>query len=528
MAQASKSHSMIETGNREVRGFHSGILPVFATIILAVHLSSFWRLDILPYTDLSNHLAEAYLVKALSDPSNELNKYFVNEIKWFTPSSLHAVICSFPANVETANRIFYSLYPLILFFSMKRLTAHSSMSLMMASITFLLLYNYSMTLGFTGYTFGIALTLLTMVLLVQLIEKPGIFRMVLLAAAIVLLFYVHILTSLFACAGVVVSIVATGDMRIRQRISCLASLAPVLILIHVWIIHSSSFYDRNLTSGFLYSYYTSDFLDSLPYRFKVVFMHDNLHLATGAMDAVVSFLLTLPIVAGCILGVIGIHLKKITSINLPAKSIANVFIIVSSVCFFVLPARLPGQGVLLQRYSVFLLLGLIWRMSFIDWSRYRKFFVAVVVIFVTAHAALWFQFHSSFQKTAAPLRKLLCTTPGLEGKSLAAIIEDYNFRSLPTYAHFQNYHLIWNHGIVPTKIWEYRFRLIGLKHQGLLPSYQEWVEKDSRFGRLFRIYENMDFMLCKGLDAFERTCESGSYVPVSSENQWYLLRKSKN
>ncbi|MBM4045950.1 MAG: hypothetical protein FJ279_12605, partial [Planctomycetes bacterium] len=65
------------------------LLVLFTTGILSVHLSNIWRLDTYPFTDLPNHLAEAYLFRVLPHADEPLREYYRVAATFFTPASLH-------------------------------------------------------------------------------------------------------------------------------------------------------------------------------------------------------------------------------------------------------------------------------------------------------------------------------------------------------------------------------------------------------------------------------------------------------
>ncbi|MBM4080882.1 MAG: hypothetical protein FJ278_14350 [Planctomycetes bacterium] len=99
------------------------------------------------------------------------------------------------------------------------------------------------------------------------------------------------------------------------------------------------------------------------------------------------------------------------------------------------------------------------------------------------------------------------------------------FRSTAAFIHYQNYQLIWNHGVVPTKITEYRFQMIQQQEQRRLPVYHEWLDAIGDYRRLLGGYKGMELMLCRGSDELLDALTESGYVLIARRDKWRLFRK---
>ena len=87
---------------------------IFA-LLIALHLALIWTTRLFPFTDLPNHLAAATINRFYEDPACSFSDYFTFEL-FPRPNVFHLLFCSlgiFPS-VEFANRVFLSLYVLLL------------------------------------------------------------------------------------------------------------------------------------------------------------------------------------------------------------------------------------------------------------------------------------------------------------------------------------------------------------------------------------------------------------------------------
>ena len=76
-------------------------------ILCLIHCSNIIRLDVYPFTDLPNHLAEATIYKYINEPGTEFSNYYQSQVDIFKPNTLHILFCSLFGNIELGNKIFY-------------------------------------------------------------------------------------------------------------------------------------------------------------------------------------------------------------------------------------------------------------------------------------------------------------------------------------------------------------------------------------------------------------------------------------
>ena len=498
------------------------IFAVIAGSVFCMHLSNIWRLETNPFTDLPNHLSEAYLFKALADPNNPLQSYYKNEITVVTPGTLHTIFCALFPDVETGNRVFYSLYMAVLLLGMVIVVHAAKGDVWIALLSMVFFYNFSTLWGFAGYTMGLALLLVAVAVLLKFNDQPTLFRAGTVCILMLLLYYCHILVFFFAVVAFAVIILRQKDF-VSHHLLGLVALTPGVILSLLWISRSPSLYSS--THAFLLNYYQHEYTGSLIVRLYTILFIDNF-LDAGRGWKLFSLAFSAPLLGGLAAGLLlrrgdppGVHATT------KVRRAAQWFLLVGALCFLFAPNRLPGWMYFFERFSVITLLGIIWLLSFVFQQRVLAFVRVCVVLIVVVHAGAWYQYFGQFREAAKPFQTLLYKNPDAAGRSLAAIIADYDFRGHPAFIHYQNYQLIWNGGAVTAKFAEYRFRLFGKRNPDVLPDYYEWVSSDTWAEALVGRYENMDLLLCHGSAAMGDTVERRGYDLLARSDGWMLYRR---
>jgi len=136
-------------------------LAVFAALVI-LHAFALSSSRLLPFTDLPNHLAASTIVRHYGEFGTEFTKYFSVDL-FPKPNVLYIAFCSakiFPS-VETASRVWYLLYALLLPLSVLMLIRRLGGALWTSVLSLLLLYSYPVCWGFTGYMMAIPLVLLS-------------------------------------------------------------------------------------------------------------------------------------------------------------------------------------------------------------------------------------------------------------------------------------------------------------------------------------------------------------------------------
>jgi hypothetical protein len=498
------------------------VFPLVVTALLLAHISNVWRLRVYPLTDNPNHIAEAYLFQVLQDPQEPLRDDYSIHVTPLTPTTIHLYFTAVFKDVELGNRIFYTLYMLLLPGALLLLVIQAGGDRWLALLSALLLYNFSMLWGFAGFTIGIALLLLDLATLIEFIKKPSLLSVLALSLANLVLFYAHAVILLFGLTAAVLCLLLARHLPGRSRLLGLAALLPAALLVGWW---SAQFLfggqDQSLLS-FLLTYYQKDFLPSFPVRFTSL-LADNKRIAAKPWGSLVSLSFVFPILAGLAAALLLFWRKQEPLTNNPARMVAGLFLGASSLCYFLLPSELPGWAFLYQRFSVFILLGTIWCLSFLLPPALRRSSRILAVSLVVIHALIWFQYFSAFDRVARPFENLIRNAEELKGHSLAAIVEDYDFRGGPVFLHYQDYQLIWNHGPVPSEISEYRFRLVE-RNPDRLPPYQE-IARPVALPILLDRYRAMDYLLYRGKSDLPSIFMERGYRVIDRLDGWVLLGK---
>jgi len=497
---------------------------IFLTIaILGTHLSNIWRLRTYPFTDLPNHLAEAYLLRTLTlNPDDSLGSYYRIDIAPYTPASLHAVFCALFPDVEIGNKVFYTLCMLLIVGSLVVLIRAAGGDSWLAFLSTLFFYHLSAMWGLVGYIAGVATVLFVMVMLVRYLDRPSFWSALWLALATLCVYYAHAIAWLFMVACIGSAILTRRGMEPKYRWLGLAVIFPGLTLFSLWVMRAEGFENYPPTIPFIISYYRSEYLVSLPRRLIDIFLYDNNYIATGQLGNILSLLFTVPVVVW--LGWM-IYRWRATSWGLANSSSRHcglVFLIVSAVCYLILPNRLPDQFMLFERMSVFFFLGAIWTLGYLITKPLHSLMYAMFLPLLILHAGLWFNFFDDFNRMVQPFQSLLYRASIAQNRTLGAIIEDYNFRGEPALIHYQNYQLIWNHAAVPTNIVEYRYRLVTAQPGQTLPHYEGWITGPADIDILLDHYRNLELLLCHGEYACKASLETGRYTFAGQRDGWIL------
>jgi hypothetical protein len=423
-------------------------------------------------------------------PACSFADYFEIEL-FLRPNVFHPLFCSqkiFPS-VEFANRVFLSIYALLLPLSSLFFLRRTGGNHWYSIAAFVSIYNYSVSWGFVGFFFAIPLVLVFAGLLVGHFERGGTRKTAAITLLLTAIFFVHALAALFA----LLLLVACGLLRSRNGplvlISRLAPAVPLVLLLALWLRSQEGV--EGLV-GFLGGYYTGAFFHNLLPRAHIIFL-DNYHLFEGWSGALAGSALTGAIVLPCVIGLVRVHGRYDRSELL--RSVPFVLFTCSLACFVLLPHEIPRQAILYQRFSALLLLSLVLLSASagtVGGGTVRK------IIFTAAactHLALWAAYFSDFERDNRGFDAGFFPSASSR-MSLAGLVFDYTYRGKPVYIHFPSYFIVWQRGIATTKIIDYRFGLVRRKPGGKrLPSYQEWIGKTEGSGRL---YAEMELILARG------------------------------
>lgn len=492
-------------------------------ILCLIHISNIIRLDVYPFIDLPNHLAEATIFKHMDDPDNAFSSYYLSDVNLLKPNTLHILFCSLFWNIEAGNKIYYVLYMLLIPLCILALIRLTGGNVWFSLLSFLFIYNFNVMWGFTGFTIVIPLALTAIVVLMYYLQKPSLKYGIILACCLLILFYAHVLGFVFIAAIAVLAILIHTKDTLSHRSVKLWPVLPAFAIFLFWALTGYEFQSEGSIFEFTKTYYLEEYLHSVPQRFSTFFWQDNDCIASDrigfAFGLFISLTVLCPFLALVTPQNIVHHFRKTN------RRIVLILSCLAAFLFILLPDRLPGQGYIYQRYSIFVYLGIICLLSFIIEYKRRTLLISYICLVSLVHCFLWFDYYSSFQKNSSCFNQDFIRTISTEDTRLGAIIDKTGFRGQPVYVHYQNYNIIWNHRITVTKVIDYRFgsirRKVGPDH---LPLYYEWSHR-AEINPLMNHYKDMEYMLTSGERAFNALSSGGRYSLVRQCEDWALFKQ---
>ncbi len=255
-------------------------IAIFAALVI-LHAFAVSSPRLLPFTDLPNHLAASTIVRHYGEFGNEFAKYFSVDL-FPKPNVLYLVFCSakiFPS-VETASRVWYFLYALLLPLSVLLLTRRLGGAMWTSVLSLLLLYSYPVIWGFTGYTMAIPLVLFSAWASAGMAMKPGARSAAASVLLLLLIFFAHALAAIFAIVLHLVFITFARNTRPHRKAANLLTVLPALTMLAAWWFYGRSFWVGRSTTEYLADYYSGDFFTSFADRWQILFL-DNYTVLGG-------------------------------------------------------------------------------------------------------------------------------------------------------------------------------------------------------------------------------------------------------
>jgi hypothetical protein len=272
---------------------------------------------------------------------------------------------------------------------------------------------------------------------------------------------------------------------------------------------------------FLYNYYLHDYIGSVVERIKVLAVMDNFYFIEGPYGAVISIVFVMSF-AIPILICLYKKSKKVYSIIATDNYSYYLYIFISTSfgCYLFLPNIIPGQNIIFERFSVFLMLALVLLSSYcykrINISSISKVLIVIIVLF---HFIVVSLYYNDFNAATKNFNEELLPD-NASCSRLSGIIYTNTFKGRPVYIHFPMYFTVWKKGIT-TGLVDYRFFVIKRKADfDKLPYYREWIG-DSRDYK--DEYKNLEYVLLKDslkldINGFELSKHTGD---------WYLYTNKK-
>ncbi len=491
-------------------------------------LANIWRLDTLPFTDLPNHLAEAYIYSISDEPDHPLNREFSIDVTPITPNSLHVVFCSWFDDVEVGNRVYYSAAILILLGGMALLVRLARGEPWLALLASMLIYNYNMVWGFTGATLGVVLLLPVAAVLAAWIRRPGIPWALVLTALMVVAFRNHALMFLVAALIVVCATLSRTVLPWRTRLLGLLPLAPATMLLAMWSLQARAFSDHEPLPSYLAAYFRTAYFPTLAKRLARFGANENFRLAEGVDGVLIATAFTLPIIVLLATGIWHRRRELARLVEDPVHHVAVVFTAVTALCYLLVPEALPGEPMLYQRFSVAVLCGVLWLASFITAGRIRTVVIVLTVPFVLVHGLLWHRYFDRVEQQAEPLIALMGDIPPVPHEALTAIMvvprlagigHKRGFETI----HYLNYRLIRQGGVVTSSATGYRFRILN-RLDDSLPAYRAMAGEDFDRREIVAYYDAVEHVITNDAASVDALVDAG-YTLVSERAEYRLLSR---
>ena len=543
-----------------------------AAILLAAAVPAwfFWTLPVLPFTDLPNHLTEAYVC---GHPASPAAAAYPAAPAACQPGYLHAAFGSLFSRAETANAIWYTLYALLLPLGMPAFVRRLRGEPFLALLSVCWLFSMPAIWGFTGFTLAIPLVLLGLTAHAAFVETRRACWLVALVVLAVTIYYAHVLAFLFLAAVLALATPWLPRATWRVRLAALAALLPAGVLCAVWVARAGGWADNGSMREHLLAYYLHGYSASLATRAGQLLTDGNRFLVAGVAGMLLALVWSVPLMGGllwaawrmwngdgraqtrsgpqrpkrrdensetCLAAVGADRFPVFSACSVsprrplcPEPSALHALVLTCACllaalgCVLLLPADLPGQGCIYHRFGIFFWLAAVGivahaaRATRHPW-RLRTAILAAVIL----HALLWGGFFRAFDRQVGrPLADVLRRAE-LHGKSLAALIGDNAFRGQRhALAHLQNYQMIWNDGVAPTMATGYRFSL--LHDAAGLPPHAEGLVDAVAVPELARRYAGMDFLLLHGADVTQAApALAAQWTQVAESGGWMLLRRN--
>jgi hypothetical protein len=497
----------------------------FVSLII-LHIILLASLRIYPFIDLPMHLASATIYRHSGEPTNAFQDFYEIQSVIGRPNTFHLIFCSlkiFPT-VEFANKVFMCFYAFLFPFSLFLLIKKCNGNWWYSLLGFLLIYNFNVTWGFTGYFFSIPLLLLFLYYLLDYLSQSHWKNFFVIALLLILLFFVHGLMVIISLILFMISIIYFFSHSIKQILIRSLPAFPATALYLNWWLKLGKEYSRMGTKNMLFEildYYKDPYFQTIKSRVFGLFYWDNHALFFGKIGNQIGFVLSLIILVFFIIGIIEL-IKKPQKRNLKTREFQ--LGIVLTICTILIYILIPqGRSFMIlsyYRFSVLIWLSLILLTSIINPGKIHIRLSILLTIFALIHFGLWANYFIDFQKENKTFTKELFPE-GLKSAVLTGMIEKDKYRGESIYIHFPNYYIIWNKGIAPSsflylkKIW----RITQKVDYSQLPHYNEFFSENEVFDLN---YKNADYLLIRGQPSQHAMDYFQHFELTKSDRNWKL------
>ncbi len=487
-----------------------GILAFF------IVLNAYWMLSlrILPFIDLPFHLSSSTIYRFFDNPEFHFKEYY--EIPTVLKSNnFHLLFTSlkiFP-DVEIANKVFYLLYvilfPLSILFLIKEINGNKWFVL----LSFLFIYNHNTHWGFTGFTISVPVIFFFIAYLIRYLNKQSYYMLISMFLLLLLIFSMHFQNAIFVSFIYLVSVIVTFRKNLFKAIISLSILLPLFVMMLIVYLGDAKGNYESLFP-FLVRYAKEEFISGIPVKLQMFLVADNFYFTKNlVLGSIYAVIFSLTIIIPSVL----FFLKRKSYHKVITIPIPVVILLISAFAFyFILPADIPGQNVVNQRFTVFIFLGLLTVASLLKLNlKQEKIFIAVTVLIVFFQFTVVSKYYYDFEMESKVFNEKIF--PDSPDKVIYGYFLNYKFYTRPVYLHFHNYYTVWKKGITGGIV-DYRYGIIrrkaGYKE---LPIYHEWIADKKDLNETE--YRNIDFILSKA----DTVPTFKGFKLQSKTGSWYML-----
>jgi hypothetical protein len=491
---------------------------IFIFILLQIIL--ILNSSLLPFQDLPNHLAEAAIYKYTLQGDTIISQYY-QLVPWYYPNTFYLVFCNLFSSVELANKFFYILVvaglPLSIYLIIKELKGNCWYSLLSVLFT----YNYNVSYGFSGFSIAIPTLFMLFYVLLKEIKENRILWRISGSLLLLLLFFMQAQMALFGLTLFFSLMLFRYWGNYKILFTRLAGSVPIIVLLFIWWYSRPATKEEN-TLVFLWNYFKSSYFQTFILRLRLVFF-DNFQLHEGWMGLLIASFFSM-----CIFLPLLIHRvwKSGAGRNRFSMDLQYpvLFFLISLGCYIFLPAYLPGEQVIYQRFSPVLLLSVIIIGSILLRDKETKWLKYFSIVLACLYAFLWTEYIYSFNRENRSFNPSFFT--GINRQSImAGLIYDNKYRGRPVYIQFPSYFIVWKKGIATSKIIDYRFGVIrrGIKGNQI-PYYEEWPEE---IDRIPTDYSALGYLIVKGEASVKPDSNLLNYNLFRKAESWQIFKNKK-
>ena len=416
-------------------------------------------------------------------------------------------------DVESASRIFYTIYILIFPFSVFLLIKILKGNTLFSLLSFIFLINHNVHWGFVSYTMSVPVLFLTIASFYQYFIQNKLKYAYFIWILFIITFTLHFQMAIFTVLIFALLTVVYQRKNITQIAVNFISVLPVLaIMIYAYLQDSQG--GTTPLLPYMLTYYTSNYFTTLWDRFMILLVIDNSFFLGGPNGAYHSLIMTIPI----LLYLIYFLIKSKTDSLLNTANNRFLFILtgITFACYIFLPDIIPGQNVIFERYSVILFLLIITLISGINLrDKALKYVKIIIPLLILAHSVIVLDYMLDFKKSTADFSRDIF--PDSSNLKLAGVMLDNDFRGSKIYAHFPMYYTVWNNGIT-TGLIDYRFGLIKRNVSvDTLPSYKEWIDNTINFDEY---YKPVDYLLIRSKEKIKFE----NFIPEKKSGNWEIYK----